>query len=79
MTLPDDPADHRGILSWLSQPHDSRLREAGSYGYLVEADIPESAVKDGKVEIILEADNGLAVYGPVFGRYPLGPRVTQRK
>ena len=33
--LPDDPADHRGILSWHSQPHDKKLREAGSYGYRV--------------------------------------------
>ncbi|HEX9958570.1 MAG TPA: glycoside hydrolase family 2 TIM barrel-domain containing protein, partial [Fibrella sp.] len=25
--LPDDPADHRGILSWQSQPEDKKLRE----------------------------------------------------
>ena len=33
------------------------------------------AVKDGKVTIRLESDNGLAVYGPRFGRLPFGPRV----
>jgi hypothetical protein len=51
--LEDDPADHRGILSWHSQPRDysqpqgnvtsfrpfkgGSLHEAGSYGYLVTA------------------------------------------
>lgn len=29
--LEDDPADHRGILSWHAQPHDNYLREAGSF------------------------------------------------
>ena len=73
--LPDDPADHRGILSWLAQPHDGHLYEAGSYGYLVEVPVPADAVKDGKVTVRLESDRGLAVYGPRFGRYPLGPSV----
>ena len=77
LTLADDPADHRGILSWLSQPHDSTLREAGSYGWLVSAPVPASAVRDGKVRVRLEADAGLAVYGPAFGRYPLGPQVVK--
>ena len=75
--LPDDPADHRGLLSWLAQPHDGRLREAGSYGWLVEVKVPPEAVKDGKATVRLESDAGLAVYGPRFGRYPLGPMVTQ--
>ena len=79
VTLPDDPADSRGILSWLSQPHDRRLREVGSYGYLVEVDVPASAVKGGKVDIRLESDNGLAVYGPAFGRYPMHPHVAPVK
>ena len=73
--LPDDPADHRGILSWLAQPHDKMLREAGSYGWLVEVKVPPEAVKDGKATIRLESDAGLAVYGPRFGRYPLGPAI----
>ena len=74
--LLDDPADHRGILSWLAQPHDGRLREAGSYGWLVEVKVPPEAVKDGKATIRLESDAGLAVYGPRFGRYPLGPALA---
>ena len=38
--LPNDPADHRGALSWHAQPHDKKLSEAGSYGYLTQATIP---------------------------------------
>ena len=75
MALPDDPADHRGILSWFAQPRDKKLREAGSYGWLVEAPVSAEAVKDGKVTVRLEADRGLAVYGPRFGRYPFGPQI----
>lgn len=82
--LPDDPADHRGILSWQSQKQDGTLNEAGSYGYLVSADIPvrllTQAVKDGCVTVRLEADDalsgGLAVYGERFGRYPLDPTLV---
>ena len=43
--LPDDPADHRGILSWHAQKRDKKLREAGSYGYLVSATIPPARSK----------------------------------
>ena len=75
--LPDDPADHRGILSWLAQPFDGRLREAGSYGYRVEVPIRADAAKDGKVTVRLESDRGLAVYGPRFGRYPFGPSIVK--
>ena len=71
---PDDPADHRGILSWFAQPHDRKLNEAGSYGYLVEAAIPEEIIAKakGKLTIRLETDDhGLAIYGSKFGRFPL--------
>ena len=78
LTLANDPCDHRGLLSWMAQPHDGKLREAGTYGELVEAAIPASAVKNGKVTIRLEADQGLAVYGPEFGRYPFGPKIENR-
>lgn len=84
--LPDDPADHRGILSWHSQLRDRRLREAGSYGYLVQASIPrgllERAARQGEFVIRLEVDEGLpgglAVYGARFGRYPLDPTLSFR-
>lgn len=79
--LQDDPADHRGILSWNSQKSDRKLREAGSYGYLVNANIPNSALQKAAAEkeivLRLEVDEalpgGLAIYGERFGRYPLDP------
>jgi hypothetical protein len=82
--LPDDPADHRGILSWHSQKRDRRLREAGSYGYLISAGIsPDSlraAARAGEIIIRLEVDSslpgGLALYGERFGRYPLDPTLV---
>lgn len=78
-TLPDDPADHRGILSWASQPRNATLHEAGSYGYLVKAKIPSEIVKDEKVTIRIESSGGgLAVYGPDFGRYPFGPKILKK-
>jgi hypothetical protein len=79
--LADDPADHRGILSWLWQRQDYRLVDAGSYGYLVKVAIPASAMakcRDGMVTVRLETEaNGLAVYGPRFGRYPFGPGLVR--
>ncbi len=79
VALPDDPADHRGILSWFAQPRDRKLREAGSYGWLVEAEISaEVAAKGaGTVTIRLAAEKGgLAVYGEKFGRYPFDPSIS---
>jgi predicted transcriptional regulator len=79
--LPDDSADHRGILSWHSQKRDRHLREAGSFGYLVEATIPTDALQEAfakkQLVIRLEVDDslpgGLAIYGKQFGRFPLDP------
>src|SRR6266540_2796707 len=42
--LEDDPADHRGILSWHFQKRDRRLREAGSYGTLLRVAVPREAL-----------------------------------
>ena len=82
--LADDPADHRGILSWHYQRHDRRLREAGSYGTLLRVKVPrdalERAAARGQLVIRLEVDpelpGGLAIYGRRFGRYPLDPTVV---
>jgi hypothetical protein len=82
--LPDDPADSRGVLSWHAQIHDRRLREAGSYGYLIGAGIPSNslrtAARAGHIVIRLEVDSslpgGLALYGERFGRYPLDPTLV---
>ncbi len=68
--LSDDPADHRGILSWMNQiPGKSGigetripwlLDEAGSYGYLVKVELDDTskkmALKTGKVTIRLHVD-----------------------
>jgi len=82
--LPDDPADHRGILSWHSQPRDKRLYEAGSYGYLIETIIPKDILTEGepitiRMEVPLGIDGGLAIYGKDFGRYPLDPTLVFTK
>ena len=84
--LPDDPADHRGLLSWLAQKRSPKptLSEAGSYGYLVSAAIPAGALADaarsGQLVLRLEVDEalpgGLAVYGAASGRYALDPTVV---
>ena len=81
--LPDDPADHRGILSWHAQLKDRRLREAGTYGYLVKVPLDEAmigeAISSGKLMIRFQVDEessgGLAIYGKDFGRYPLDPTI----
>jgi hypothetical protein len=82
--LPDDPADHRGILSWHSQLQDGKLREAGSYGWLVTAHIPaevlQKAANDRVIKVRLEVDDslphGLALYGARFGRYMVDPTLA---
>ena len=82
--LPDDPADHRGILSWHAQKRDRRLHDAGSYGYLITAEIPAGLVREaagtGEIRIRFEVDpslpGGLALYGERFGRFPLDPTLV---
>ncbi len=80
--LLDDPADHRGILSWHSQKEDRKLHEAGSYGYMVNIPLSKAQLKnlkkDKKIDVRLEVNNGggLAVYGKNFGRYPFGPSLV---
>jgi hypothetical protein len=82
VTLPDDPADHLGILSWHNQLQDKKLREAGSYGYLVKVPVSKDDLKNalGKgylsLKIQTEGEGGLAIYGEDFGRYPVNPGVV---
>jgi len=67
--LKDDPADHRGILSWHNQENNfvkpenpksradfkgGSLNEAGSYGYLVQVNITKEALKLAESEGILK-------------------------
>jgi hypothetical protein len=80
--LEDDPADHRGILSWFSQPQDRKLNEAGSYGYLIKASVPKELIENAtnktfkiRFEVDKSLAGGLAVYGEKFGRYPVDPSI----
>lgn len=82
--LPDDPADHRGILSWHAQKRDRKLREAGSYGYLCHPIIPLETVRAAasakqfviRFEVDPSLPGGLAIYGERFGRYPVDPTIV---
>ncbi len=84
-TLADDPADHRGVLSWHHQLKDRKLREAGSYGYLTKVVISKKQLKAAmdKGELVIrlktEGDGGIAVYGKSFGRYPVDPSLVMVK
>jgi hypothetical protein len=61
---------------------DRKLREAGSYGYLVEVPVSKQALDSAKLkgylelEIRTEGEGGVAVYGQEFGRYPLDPTLV---
>ena len=82
--LADDPADHRGILSWHAQLRDHHLHEAGSYGQLLRVPVPAAALARGaatgemivRFEVDPSLPGGLAIYGAHFGRYPLDPTMA---
>lgn len=81
-TLSDDPADHRGVLSWHHQLKDKKLREAGSYGYLTKVPVSKkqlkTAAENGQLVVRIKTvgEGGIAVYGKSFGRYPLDPSLV---
>lgn len=98
--LSDDPADHTGLLSWMNQKpgwewgdsdRSNRwfLDEAGSYGYMVRADLDITALKstfeNGTVVVRLHVDEstnnrgGLSVYGKKSGRFPMDLTLLIRK
>ncbi len=56
-TLSDDPADHQGVLSWHHQLKDRKLREAGSYGYLVKVPVKKALLRNAlqKGELIVSS------------------------
>ena len=80
--LDDDPADHRGILSWHHQAQNRKLDEAGSYGYMVKVPLTDAQLKafeaqgSANVELRVTNGGGLAVYGAEFGRYPFNPSLV---
>ncbi len=85
-TLIDDPADHRGVLSWHNQIKSEigsgKLNEAGSYGYLIKVPISEKELEkskiNGTIKVRLQTkfDGGIAIYGKSFGRYPINPSLV---
>jgi hypothetical protein len=83
-TLTDDPADHRGVLSWHHQLQDKKLREAGSYGFSTKVPITKaqlkSAIQNGQltIRIATKGDGGIAIYGKSFGRYPIDPSLVMK-
>ena len=90
VNLEDDPADHRGILSWHHQKRSKnseppKLNEAGSYGYILKVPIPinelENSINKGKMKIMLRTigEGGLAIFGKTFGRYPVNPTLVLQK
>jgi len=90
LILIDDPADHRGILSWHHQKRSETseppsLNEAGSYGYLIKIPVSkiefDNAIKRGKISIRLKTEDGggIAIYGDSFGRYPINPSLVFKK
>ena len=84
VTLTDDPADHRGILSWHNQikSKNPTLSEAGSYGYLIKIPIDNQKLIDSKkngelkIKIDTNDDGGIAIYGKSFGRFPFDPSLV---
>lgn len=76
LTLPDDPADSRGVLSWHYQSDSRKLEDAGSYGYLCRVTLPGRLLaqvnRHRRFTLTLAAEEGgLALYGRNAGRYPI--------
>ena len=78
ISLENDWADARGVLSWLRQPNHRKLDEAGSYGESKRVLIPSNLIpaiqQAGKLTVTFRVlnDGGLALYGRECGRYAHG-------
>ena len=73
--LPDDPADSRGVLSWIHQKTDTLLDEAGTYGWLYTVPLPENLNEHEKVTFTFISDHGFSLFGRKSGRYPTGVEI----
>jgi hypothetical protein len=78
ITLPDDPADSRGVLSC----RDNERFELASYGYLTDVTVDSEVaakvlgnVQDGRLRVRFETEGGLNLYGERLGAYPIGVMV----
>ena len=80
MTRQITGACFHGIIS-----KDGKLREAGSYGYLVRVPLKKAMLKNafekGALTVLLQTRGagGMAVYGKEFGRYKLDPSVILKQ
>lgn len=85
LTLPDDPADARGVLSHL------HTLDPGSYGFLTRVGITGPALEEirragpgGAITVSFEIPEsaanrgGLSLYGRRMGRYPCDPSLELR-
>ena len=84
MTLPDCPADARGVLSHL---HDEPGTYAGTYGYLTRLTVEGQQLEQVRAqstetftiryEVTSDAEHrgGFALYGSRRGRYPTAPHL----
>ncbi len=78
ISLENDWADARGVLSWLRQPNPRKLDEAGSYGEAQHIAVPSrllpQILRDGKLLLTfrVKGHGGLAIYGSSCGRYAHG-------
>ncbi len=77
IALPDCPADSRGALSHHHQELDTRLDEAGTYGYLCDVQIPSALLfklqEKPTFALTLRTGgaHGLSVFGRQSGRYAM--------
>ena len=77
LTLPDCPADARGVLTYIHQ-------NLGNYGYLCRVQLDQETCLNGNAETLTvryevkgNAENrgGLSLYGNRRGRYPTAPHI----
>ena len=78
LTLPDCPADARGVLTYIHQ-------NLGNYGYLCRIQLDKETCLNGnssgtltvRYEVKGNAENrgGLTLYGNRRGRYPTAPHI----
>lgn len=77
VTIPNDPADSRGALSYANDFH------PGEYGYRVELEVQDVATLEAQLRedptVVIRFDatpGGLALYGERLGRYGFAPALT---
>ena len=84
VSLHNDWADARGVLSWHRQPTNRKLDEAGSYGEAQHIAVPSRLLpaisRQGGLTLTfrVQGEGGLALYGRHCGRYAHGLLLEMR-